>query len=280
MKKHFYLLFILALVACKQDEVPQINVNGSTISIEEGETILNNLYYQNIGNGKVLAINKIENIDDSLEIPMNIITPVLPKSDSAKWQINFAAQSFEISRNYITTESFIEGKEYTYALYNLANGNKILDYTYDKFEVLFTNENERRIIGFYTKNAINREKSGLKFNDKTLAYFFYVNDDGEINHLRLDVKDVNLIDKYDISNTNVGLFPLTETGFLRFNSNKSLFFTSLTGENKNEINFDVEVTLYSFDPYEPYTLKLKVENDLLKFNEDDLKETDFVLVSN
>lgn len=280
MKKHFLLYLIVSLIACKQEENPKINTNGSNIQIEEGETILNNFYYQNIGNGKVLAINKVENINDSLQLPLNIIMPVLPKADSAKWQINFAAQNFEIHKNYLVAESYLDGKDYTYALFNIDNGQKIMDYTYDKFEILYTNENQKRNLGFYSKNAINKESLDLDFNEKTLGYFFYANSKGEINHLKVEVKDESLKDKYDISNTNIELNSSIENGVLRFNSNKSLFFTSFSGDNKEEINFDIEVTFFSFDPYQPYKIQLNVENDVLKFNETDLKETDFVLVSN
>ncbi len=280
MKRLTYLVIVFVLASCQPKETTKINQSGSNISLQDGAIIINNLYYQHLGDGNVLAVNKIENISDPTIIPEFIISPVLPKKDSAKWQIDFNAQQYDIAKNYLTTESYLEGKDYTFELYNINNGKKIINYTYDKFEVNYTNENERRIVAFYSKNAVNKENSGLEFNNKTLGYFLYAHQNGVISQLRLDAKDESLVDKYDVSNTNILLSADDETGLLRFNSNKSIFFTNISGENKTEINFNVGVTLFINDPYEPFELQLKVENDVLKFNEADLKTTDFVLVSN
>jgi len=280
MNKFLYIVLVIGLIACKQNQTNKLYSKESTIIVENDETILNNYFYQNIGNGKVLAVNEKQNITDSTQIPSFVITPVLPQSDSAKWQLNFNAQQYHISNTYLTTESYLEGKDYTFELYNISNGKKIINYTYDKFEVNYTNDKQRRIVAFYSKNAIDRDNSGFKFTPKTLGYLFYASNDGIIDYYRLDVKDVELKDKYDVSNTNISLGADDESSLLRFNSNKSIFFTTITGDNASDINFNIGVTMYVNEPYTSLEFPIQVKNNQLSFNEDDLNETDFVLVSN
>lgn len=161
-------------------------------------------------------------------------------------------------------------------MYNLNNGNEVLAYTYDKFEVLFSSEEQRRFIGFYSRDAANISASSYDLDEFSLGVLSYVNQNGEGQHYKIEVQTTP--EDYDISSPVIELLAVKENA-IELMSGKTLYFTGEDGTNKNAVNFNIQVSFFTKTDYEERSFLLQVRNDVLLSNADLSPDLEFRLIS-
>lgn len=259
-------IVVLLTVGCNTSEFNSDKGQCSVLTETADGLSIQNSYFKYLVDGTVVSIIQNERIGDSLNLPTTSITPVYPKAESAKWTINFEAQDFKISKDLLISEVQVNGKDASYKIFNLKNGNEVISYTYDKFDVLFVDENEKRFLGLYGMNASDKASSGLKFEELTFGFLNYSNKEGKLGQIRIDAKDPLLMETLDVSNPVIELLPLRGNS-LALNSGKTLYFTGADGKRKEDVNFDVKITFYTTDTYEELTILLQVRNDKIELAE-------------
>lgn len=264
MKFHTILFAGLTLLySCSNSSSSELNNDCSSLKFEDNQLVINNYYFKNIDKNKVLAVHSFQQTWDSLAIPSYKLYPVHPKVDSASWTLEFDAEDFQIQKNLLTSEVSLPGFDATFALYNLDFGVKLLDYTYDKFEILFFDDLEKRFLGFYSSKAANIEKSDFSFDKQTLGFFSYANLQGDVQTLEIKLTKPEVPDSFDLSNPVIELKPKDDKA-LELKSGKTLYFTGSNGKEKSEINFDIFITFYSLKEYTPHTFQLEVKSDKMQ----------------
>lgn len=271
----YSLLFVgLILFACQNKETNTSLLNNatcSTISEENGVKVFNNFYYENFENGKVFLVNKKSKISESLKNNFTII-PIMPKEDSAKWSINFVAEKYTINNNTLLTESNAPEKVSSYLMYSLNNGSLLLPYSYDKFSVLFSDETQKRWIGFFSKNGANIEESNLKFDNKTVGYLTYANQNKQLEQKSIKVNDADWVEKLDISAPVIELMPVSED-VMSMPGGKTLYFSDMD----KAIDFKIKITFYDKEDYSPHIIVVPVLNDKIGTPEFDSGKSIFVI---
>lgn len=260
--KNLFLAVSLLLISCGAIDKKSNGgaSNCSSISVGEDGISIDNHYFMSISNGMVLSIRSQENVGGEKSSSNFEVTPVHPKEDSLKWKITFTGDDFEIFNNTLLASKKVENEEDYFAIYELAEGNKIIEYTYDKFEVLFLDENEKRFMGFYSKNAANVNKADYDFNEKSFGFLNYSNQQGQISKIRIDAVDPMWMDIFDVANPVIEMLPLKGNA-IELNSGKTLYFTSSDGKLSDEVNFDIQFTYYTKDTYKPSSFLLEVRGD-------------------
>ncbi|MCB0541214.1 MAG: hypothetical protein KDE33_27145 [Bacteroidetes bacterium] len=271
----YSLLFIgLFLFACQNKETNTSLLNNatcSTISEENGVKVFNNFYYEIFENEKVFLVNKKSKLSEPLKSNFTII-PIMPKEDSAKWSINFVAEKYTINNNTLLTESNAPEKVSSYVMYSLNNGSLLLPYSYDKFSVLFSDETQKRWIGFYSKNGANIEESNLKFDNKTVGYLTYANQTNQLEQISIKVNDAEWIEKLDISAPVIELMPVSED-VMSMPGGKTLYFSDM----EKAIDFKIQITFYDKEDYSPHVIVIPVLNDKIGTPEFDSGKSIFVI---
>jgi hypothetical protein len=258
---------LLSLAGCNSS--PSNTAVGACSKLTETSEglLIQNEYFRYLDDGSVVSIIQNELIGDSLSQTSTRMYPVYPKEDSAKWDIQFNGQDFKIFKDLLISEASENGKDASYKVFNLSNGKEVIFYTYDKFDILFSDENEKRFLGFYGMNATDRIASDLKFDKLTFGYLNYANKEGSLGQIRIATKDPLWLNVLDISNPVIELMPLKENA-LSLNSGKTLYFTSTDGKQKEAVNFDIQITFYTTDTYKPTSFTLQVRNDKFELSKD------------
>ena len=265
----YFPVLLLWLVACKPAPTPTEAIDQTCSSLTESSDGLRikNQYFKHLQNGSVLAIVQDELIGDTISLPKTLISPVYPKADSGKWQIECYGQEVKFFNDLVIAEAIRTGNDASYKVFNLNNGNEIIAYTYDKFDILFSDENEKRFLGFYGMNASDKKDNPLKFEALTFGFLSFSNKDGLLGQIRIDTKDPMWLDVLDISNPVIELVPIKGNA-LSLNSGKTLYFTSSDGKKGDDVNFDIQITFYTTDTYKPITFMLQVRNDKFELAKD------------
>lgn len=260
--RNLFLAASLLLVSCGalDKESNRGASNCSSISIGADGVSIENSYFMPISNGMILSVFSQENIGGENMPSTFEVWPVYPKEDSLKWEITFTGDDFEVFNNTLIASKKVDNDEDYYVLYDLVAGNKIIEYTYDKFEVLFSDENEKRFMGFYSKNAANMNKGDYKFNEKSFGFLSYANQQGQISKIRIDAMDPMWLEIFDVANPVIEMIPFKGNA-IELNSGKTLYFTSSDGKLSEEVNFDIQFTYYTKDTYKPSSFLLEVRRD-------------------
>lgn len=277
MRSLFLLLVLFTFFSCK--ETTQANLPSSKCSSLEltNETLtLKNFYFEEYADNHFLAISKFENIGLDNSLADFQVYPTWPKVDSAKWNINFKASRYQLQQNYLIAESEEDQRGTSYVMYNLENGSEVVSYTYDKFEVLFSSEDERRFIGFYSRDAANLASSKYNLDESSLGVLSYVNQNGQGQHYKIEVQSTP--SDYDISSPVIELLSIKENA-IELMSGKTLYFTGEDGTNINAINFNIQVSFYTKTDYEERSFLLQVRNDVLLSNAELSPDLEFKLIS-
>jgi hypothetical protein len=263
----FYFLVFILLIGCSSPSKNIIQNSCSSISETDKGLLLHSTFYKLLDNGTVLSVTRVEIAGDTSTVPKTTISPIYPKGDSASWQIQFEANEYKIVKDLLISELVNFGNDASYKLFNLNNGKEVIKYTYDKFDVLFSDENEKRFLGFYGMNAADKASSGLDFNDLTFGFLSFSNKDEILGQIRIDTKDDLWLDVLDISNPVIELMPLLENA-LSLNSGKTLYFTGADGTQSSDVNFDIQITFYTTDTYKPVSFTLHVRKDKFELVKD------------
>jgi len=261
------VLVLLVFVAC--DSSPSNATKGtcSVLSETSEGLMIQNEYFKSLADGTIVSISQRELIGDSLSIISTRMYPVYPNADSAKWAIQFDGQEFKIFKDLLISEASKNGNDASFKVFNLNNGNEVITYTYDKFDILFLDESEKRFVGFYGMNASDRNTSNLKFDMLTVGYLNYSNKDGSLGQIKIDTKDPLWLEVLDISNPVIELMHLKGNA-VSLNSGKTLYFTGADGKKREEVNFDIQITFYTTETFEPISILLQVRNDKFELAED------------
>lgn len=261
-----FLGLLFFVMACNAPEHQTGDGKCSVLKETPQGLFIQNEYYKYLADGKVISILQKEYVGDSLNLPVTAIYPVYPLADSAKWSFSFKGQDYRIIKDLLIAEALSKGKDASYKVFNLNNGNEVISYTYDKFDILFSDESEKRFLGFYGMNAADVEGSELKFEELTFGYLNYANKDGSLGQIKIETKDPMWLEVLDISNPVIELLPLKENA-ISLNSGKTLYFTGADGKQHEEVNFDIQITFYTTDTYKPVSFMLQVRNDKFELAE-------------
>lgn len=270
--KRYSLLILVLLFACKNNTSKTTLLGSATcssITEENGIKVFHNYYYENLENGGVYLVNKNTKLDEPLKNNYSIM-PIMPKEDSAKWQLSFVAEKYAINKNILLTESNDTSKVSSYLMYNLSNGNLLLPYTYDKFSVLFSDETQKRWIGFYSGSGVRQKESNLKFEDNTLGFISYANQNQLLQQIVLKAKDKEWVSKLDIAAPVIELMPVSENA-MSMPGGKTLYFS----DTNNVVNFKVMITFYSKEDYSPHVIVIPIVKDKIVTLEFDSGESIF-----
>lgn len=269
-------LVLVSIFACKETATNNFPRETCSSLKEQNETlVVQNFYYEEFADNRFLAISEIKNIGEKKEFADFQVSPAWPKQDSALWSLAFKASSYNLLNNFLIAESEEDQKGTSYEMYNLDNGNKVLAYTYDKFEVLFSSEEERRFIAFYSREAANFVSNPFDGKENSLGILAYVNQNGEGQKYRIDVQTT--ANDYDISSPVIELQAIKENA-IELLSGKTLYFTGEDGSNKNAINFNLKVSFFTKSDYEERSFLLQVRNDVLLPNAEINTDLEFKLV--
>lgn len=247
-------MILTLFVSCKQSNTS--DSKDSFLETKDDKTFIYNKYYKALDDEKVVLIHE-NGIVGSDEPMRYTIAPVLPEGFLFD-PIQFDANTIEYEKNLLIAEVFKEGKDYTYSLYSLINGNHLMDYTYDKFDVFFNNEDERRFIGFYSRNATTKNS----FENNVVGIFYYADLNEQLSKLQLKVVNDYDLSNLDISNPVIELMGI-ENNAIQVHSGKSLYYSGSDGKKKEEVYFDIKVTFYTNQSYLPLSFMLQVRNDQL-----------------
>ena len=261
--KYFIVGCFLLISACAQQEQLDLHHDCSVILSQNGQKILENAYYKVIQNEGVFAIKEKKILDDSLSQTIYNISPVYPITDSADWSIDFKGKGFEMTKSTLVAETTSYDSDASYGIYNLQSGARILEFTYDKLEILFVAEANKRYLGFYSKNGAPSTNIKSISKENTLGIFNYASQDGLLNTISLEAIDVNWLEILDVSNPVLELMPI-EGNAIQLNAGKKLYFTAQDGFADEAVNFDLKVIFYTTDTYKPVEFILEVRaNQLL-----------------
>ena len=261
--KYFIVGCFLLISACAHQEQLDLHHDCSVILSQNGQKILENAYYKVIQNEGVFAIKEKKSLDDSLSQTIYNISPVYPITDSADWSIDFKGKGFEMTKSTLVAETTSYDSDASYGIYSLQSGARILEYTYDKLEVLFVAEANKRYLGFYSKNGAPSPNIKSISKKNTLGIFNYASQDGLLNTISLEAIDVNWLEILDVSNPVLELMPI-EGNAIQLNAGKKLYFTAQDGFADEAVNFDLKVIFYTTDTYKPVEFILEVRaNQLL-----------------
>lgn len=255
-----YSILILFLIYACQNKNSTTIINGTTcssISEENGVKVFNNFYYENFEDGRVFLVNKKSKLNEPLKSVFSLV-PIFPKEDSAKWNLKFVAEKYVINKNTLLAESNEADKVSSYLLYSLSSGNLLLPYTYDKFNVLFSDETQKRWIGFYSRNGANLEESNLTFSNNTLGYISYANQNTLVQQVAIKVNSSEWVDKLDVSSPVIELLPMSESA-MGMPGGKTLYFSAA----KATIDFKLQITFYNKEDYSPHIIVIPILNDKL-----------------
>ena len=256
--KYWFLLLPLGLLSCLSETSKETSDLCSSIETVDKQTIVNNAFYKVLENGSVLSILEQQILDDSLGF-----NHVQVSSIEEEWQIDLHQVDYQIQQNLLIAEwRENDIHDASYSAFSLHTGEKLLDYTYDKLEILFNQPEEKRFFGFYSDNGIAIDAYTENRAKETLGILTYANQANPIRQLRLSAADPMWEALLDISNPVFELVPLT-TGTLVLNNGKSLFFTSQDASKESGVNFDIHITFYTIDTYQPVEFTLQVRNDEL-----------------
>lgn len=265
--KYFIVGCFLLMSACAQQEQLDLHHDCSSILSQNGQKILENAYYKVIQNKGVFAIKEKKSLDDTLSQTIYNISPVYPVTDSAGWSIDFKGKGFEMTKSILVAETSSYDSDASYGIYSLQSGARILEYTYDKLEVLFVDENNKRYLGFYSKNGAPSSNIKSISKENTLGIFNYASQDGILNTISLEAIDVNWLDILDVSNPVLELLPI-EDNAIQLNAGKKLYFTAQDGFADEGVNFDLKVIFYTTDTYTPVEFTLEVRANQLLIPQD------------
>ena len=265
--KYFIVGCFLLISACAQQEQLDLDHDCSSILSQNGQKILENAYYKVIQNKGVFAIKEKKSLDDTLSQTIYNISPVYPVTDSAGWSIDFKGKGFEMTKSILVAETSSYDSDASYGIYSLQSGARILEYTYDKLEVLFVDENNKRYLGFYSKNGAPSSNIKSISKENTLGIFNYASQDGILNTISLEAIDVNWLDILDVSNPVLELLPI-EDNAIQLNAGKKLYFTAQDGFADEGVNFDLKVIFYTTDTYTPVEFTLEVRANQLLIPQD------------
>ena len=261
--KYWFLLLPLGLPSCLSETSKETSDLCSSIETVDKQTIVNNAFYKVLENGSVLSILEQQILDDSLGF-----NHVQVSSIEEKWQIDLHQLDYQMQQNLLIAEwRENDIHDASYSAFSLHTGEKLLDYTYDKLEILFNQPEEKRFFGFYSDNGIAIDAYTENRAKGTLGVLTYANQANPIRQLRLSAADPMWEALLDISNPVFELIPLTP-GTLVLNNGKSLFFTSQDASEDSEVNFDIRIIFYTTDTYKPVEFTLQVRNDELLLPKD------------
>ncbi|MFT5306792.1 MAG: hypothetical protein ACI89M_002319, partial [Chitinophagales bacterium] len=191
------------------------------------------------------------------------IAPAYTDKDEQDWQINFKGEGFSLTKSSLIAETTFGNSDASYSAYSLRSGEKLIEYTYDKLEVLFGDEQKKRYLGFYSNKGVKSEFIDLNSNKNTLGILSYASQDKLLKAIRIEVTDPFWLDVLDVSNPVIELSPLRQDA-IALNSGKTLYFTSNQGREDEGVNFNIKVIFYTTDTYKPVEFFLQVrENQLL-----------------
>ena len=278
MMKRIILGTLVLLSACNtSSDDSNLADNCSEIIAAENGVLIQNNYFQALSNGTILSVQSEEEVGFEDAVSNFKITPAFPKDDAGKWQLEFSGNSFEVSGNTLSTSEEVDNGDYLFKMYDLNTGNSIIEYTYDKFEIMFLDEFEKRYLGFYSTNAASKDNAEFAFSDKTFGYLNYANQNGRISKLSIEAADDMWMSIFDIANPVIEMLPYKGSS-IELNSGKTLYFTSANGKVKEEVNFDIQFTYYTKDTYKPSSFLLEVRGDEIRIP-DDFSNTVFNIVS-
>ena len=75
---------------------------------------------------------------------------------------------------------------------------------------VFVDENNKRYLGFYSKNGAPSSNIKSISKENTLGIFNYASQDGILNTISLEAIDVNWLDILDVSNPVLELLPIED----------------------------------------------------------------------
>lgn len=269
--KYWLFIFLVCLLACDTTVSTEVLTNNcSSVQLTEDRLLVTNAFYQVLEDEQVLSITEEYVVGDSLGINKLFVTDFESTTGDAghSWEIALENVDYSIEKNVLLAQWNKSGLyDASYSAYSLLSGEKLLDYTYDKLEIVFNQVNERRYFGFYSDNGIPIEAYSDRRTKETFGLLTYANQDEQLQQLRLTAADPMWLDLLDISNPVFELVPLTE-GTISLNSGKSLFFTGQSTAETGGVNFDINIVFYTTDSYKPVVITLPVRNDQLQIPTD------------
>jgi len=266
MKKIILPILILLLFTCKEKtNQTQIanNSNFSSIFTETAEEIkIANAFYKyssSLENGTnediVLKVTQNETIDKTTK---NIKSVYNITTVDAKWEINVEANDLEIKNNtLIAKNNAVENLEDTYSIFNLENGNHLLDYTYDKLTVRSIEGNFRRFIGF--TSLLNSRDLLKSYDDKVIGVLSYASEKNEI-------KKILIRSELEIDSITPDLYLNSNSENTRvFEEGNILVFMDFDDDNHNkkDIDFSFGLVYYIGDEAEETYIIFEVKDDAI-----------------
>lgn len=260
--RYIFVGFLFSLFACQEETRKNFQSECSSISAQNNETIIDNCYYQTINNQEILAIKEKIVFGDTSGLSTFQVSKMMPDNEAYDWSVNFEGRSFDVVSPLLIVETSELNSNASYQAYSLINGSKVLEYTYDKFEVLFSDKTKKRMIGFYSNQGATSKFLQENSNKKTFGILSYGSQDELLNSIRIDAADPMWMDVIDISSPVIELLPIKENAISLYGG-KTLFFTSHDGVQNDELNFDVKIVFYTTDTYKPVEFVLEVRDNQL-----------------
>ncbi len=261
--RYFIIAFVLLLVACGGGAPKELANECSSLYEDNGQQVVVNAYFKILDNENVISIKERKILGDSLEQAVFQIAPAYTDKDEQDWQINFKGEGFSLTKSSLIAETTFGNSDASYSAYSLRSGEKLIEYTYDKLEVLFGDEQKKRYLGFYSNKGVKSEFIDRNSNKNTLGILSYASQDKLLKAIRIEVTDPFWLDILDVSNPVIELSPLKQDA-IALNSGKTLYFTSNQGMEDEGVNFNIKVVFYTTDTHKPVEFFLQVrENQLL-----------------
>ena len=179
-----------------------------------------------------------------------------PTSQNATdYSISAKISNYTLQKNTLTTSLLhSEDGEELYAMYNLTNGNHLLDYTYAKLDVQFSQSEEKRYIGFVARAGIDTTSTPKNM----FGQFSYASQDQGIQTLLITLKDEENR-RFIATNTPDMTLIAKDENTMLLNGDKTLYFSNLENSPEaSDIRFDVEMTTFLTEDYEsiPFTIAI------------------------
>lgn len=265
--RYLTMFALLLFAACTSDSPTKMAHDCSSMYEEEERVVIENAYFKILDDESLLAVKERKILGDTIGQTVFNFSPATANSIAESWSIAFTGDNYSLAKKMLIADISTRESDASYVGYSLATGEVLLEYTYDKFEVLFGDEFNKRYLGFYSNKGRETAFSEVNRTKNTIGFLTYASQKEKLNALRIEAADPFWLDVLDISNPVVELIPVKENS-IQLNAGKTLYFTNHEGENSAGVDFDMKLMFYTTDTYKPVEFILQVRNDKLLVPED------------
>lgn len=271
------LILLFFLASCKQkeevksgDKVYQTSVNssiavsknGNDYMFEKSETKFDVIELKGLNPATVVVtIEQMEkrSLSQDPYAKKNFVFTAksITGARSIDWKKEFEASEVAYDQKVLRVNNASnQDKEDTYTIYNMDNGDKIMDYTYGEMVVQIPNTSDKRFFAYFSRtNALGEDIEGGGVVE-------YASNTALIQKLHITAKANIEIPDYT---PEIQILKVKNSRCQVTPDGKGVLLTNLSENYKTEEikDFAFRINYYLQDQEEPYSIVLPVENDKL-----------------